>query len=126
MCIAYTVIGRNIREARKRKKMTQDAVAEAPEMTSPSYGRIERGELEVSLKRIAQLSIVLEVPIGSFVEGSVTLPDGSFPTYENPLPDSSDALASMEAIMQGCSEASIRLMLQLCGTVAQADKSNKS
>lgn len=125
MCIEYKVIGRHIRTARKQKKMTQEAVAEAIEMSCANYGKVERGQRKVNLPRLAQLSIALDVPIESLIAGSVVLPDGAFyhggiePQAQSTFP------TAMENIAKGCSEDSLRLMLQLCAVIAQEDKSKK-
>lgn len=56
MSIEYKVIGRNIRSARKAKKMTQEAVAEAIDMSPQHFGKVERGDRTINLQRLGQLS----------------------------------------------------------------------
>lgn len=124
MCIEYTVIGRNIRSKRDVKKLTQENVAEAIGMTPGSYGNLERGQRKVNLKRLAQLSILFEVPIESLVAGAVKMPDGSYLELDQTIGGMPEFLAAMAEIAMGCSEESLRLMLQLCRDVAQVDKSS--
>ena len=45
MAIEYKVIGRHIRAARKQKKMTQEAVAEALGVSLNHFGKVERGDV---------------------------------------------------------------------------------
>lgn len=122
--IEYSVIGRHMRAARKQKKLSQEGVANAIGMTTSSYGKIERGHRKINLTRLAELSIALDISIEALVEGCVVAPDGSFHQGKASISDSSDFLQAIEDIAKGCSEESLRLMLQLCTVVAQEDKSN--
>ena len=64
MAIEYTVIGRHIRAARKRKHLTQEDVADMIDMSPAHFGKVERGERPVNLQRLSQLGHVLDVPLG--------------------------------------------------------------
>jgi transcriptional regulator with XRE-family HTH domain len=124
MAIEYKVIGRHIRAARTNKQMTQEAVAEAIDMSCAHFGKVERGERPINLQRLAQLSALLEIPLEALVEGAVVA-DGSVFSHGN-LPDRSGFMDAVENIAKGCSEYSLRLMLRLCTAVAEEDKSGRS
>lgn len=124
MSIEYKVIGRHIRAARTNKQMTQEAVAEAIDMSCAHFGKVERGERPINLQRLAQLSALLEIPLEALVEGAVVA-DGSVSSHGN-LPDRSRFMDAVENIAKGCSESSLRLMLRLCTAVAEEDKSGRS
>ena len=87
MSIEYKVIGRHIRAARTNKQMTQEAVAEAIDMSCAHFGKVERGERPINLQRLAQLSALLEIPLEALVEGAVVADGGVSASHGN-LPDS--------------------------------------
>jgi len=125
MSIEYKVIGRHIRAARNQKKMTQEAVAEAIDMSSAHFGKVERGDRPINLHRLSQISMLLDVPLESLVEGAVLADEGTS-AIQTKLSDSSEFLDTMENIAKGCSAASLRLMLRLCAAVADEDKTQPS
>lgn len=105
--------------------MTQEAVAEAIEMSCAHFGKVERGERPINLSRLAQLSLLLDIPLESLVEGSIIPPEDSYLHQRRYIQEENDFLATMESITKGCSEASLQLMLQLCTAVAHADKTKQ-
>ncbi len=52
----------NIRKFRELKNLTRDEVATRLEMSLSGYAKLERGEVELSIKRLYQLADILEVP----------------------------------------------------------------
>lgn len=121
MSIEYKVIGRHIRAARNQKNMTQEEVAAAIEMSPAHFGKVERGDRPVNLHRLSQLSLLLEAPLESLVAGAVVPDDGtSLPSMN--LSSNSDFLEAVENVSKGCSENALRLMLRLCTTIADEDK----
>lgn len=56
-------IGKNIRKIRELNDLNQESVADMLGMSTVAYGRIERNETEVSLKRISQIAKVLNTDI---------------------------------------------------------------
>ena len=71
MEIDYKIIGQRIREARKKKGYSQEKLSEMIDVAVPYISRVERGE-KVNLKRLAQISKVLDVPIEYLIGGVVT------------------------------------------------------
>ena len=69
MSVSYKVIGRHIQEARKRMKLTQREIAEKLNMSDTYYGKIERGECRANLERLAQISVLLNVPLEDLISG---------------------------------------------------------
>lgn len=125
MSIEYKVIGRHIRAARKQKKMTQEAVAEAIEMSSAHFGKVERGDRPINLHRLSQLSQLLEIPLEKLVEGASVTDVMEITADSMGMTDSSDFIDSVGSLAKGCSEDALRLMLRLCAAVADEDKSKK-
>ena len=125
MFLEYKVIGRNIRDARKQKNMTQEQVAEAIDISLQHYGKVERGDRHINLPRLAELSVLLNVPIEKLVEGSVLRTDAEFPQFQTAT-GNSDFLQAIQQLSKGCSESALRLMLRLCFSVADEDKTKDS
>lgn len=121
MAIEYTVIGRHIRAARKRKHLTQEDVADMIDMSPAHFGKVERGERPVNLQRLSQISHVLDIPLEKLVEGASVADDGCAVRFEADG-DDTDFLESIESISKGCSPQALRLMLRLCAAVAEEDK----
>ncbi len=69
--INYEIIGMRIREKRLEKKLTQEKLAERLSISNEYMSKIEKGRAEVNLKRLAELSLVLECPIEYLIAGSV-------------------------------------------------------
>lgn len=56
-------IGKNIRKVRELNDFNQETVAKMLGMSAVAYGRIERNESDISLKRIDQIAKVLNTDI---------------------------------------------------------------
>jgi len=56
-------VGTRIREIRQLKKLTQEEVAEKSAVNATYYGRVERGDANVSLKLLADISVALGVSL---------------------------------------------------------------
>ena len=57
----YQQIGRQIRGARLRRKMTQAQLAEAADLSVPYISHVERGKKRVSLDALLRISQALDV-----------------------------------------------------------------
>lgn len=72
MSVDFKVIGERIREARIKAGITQEDLSEMLDITVAFISRVERGKAQVNLKRLAQISRVLDVPLEELVSGSTT------------------------------------------------------
>ena len=81
MEIDYKLIGERIREARKAKGLTQERLSEEIDVTIAFMSRIERGTSQINLKRLAQISTALDIPIEKLITALSNL--GGWPV--NPL-----------------------------------------
>ncbi len=68
MVIDYKLIGERIKEARINKCLTQEMLAEKIDVCVGYVSRIEKGT-QVNLKRLAQISLVLDVQMEYLVAG---------------------------------------------------------
>ncbi len=60
----YQLLGKRIREERKRLGITQESLATRAKISVNFLGHIERGTKKASLKTIERLASALEVPAG--------------------------------------------------------------
>lgn len=70
MAVCIEAIGRNIKQYRREKKMTQENMAQCVGITPLNYGRLERGERNVSLEQLDRIAEILEVPILKLLVGA--------------------------------------------------------
>ena len=56
-------LGSRIREIRKTRKMTQDALADKCNFEKGNLSRIETGQTNLTMKSLLKISQALEVPI---------------------------------------------------------------
>lgn len=118
MLVSYKTIGQNIRSARKENGLTQEQTAEKLKMSQLHFGRLERGERPASLEQLAQVALVLHVPLASLLNGCVMEED-----FTARPDDSAQALGkAVSRLSSGCSARARRLMLSLCQSVAASDK----
>lgn len=117
MAVSYKIIGRHIRAARKASNLTQEQVAEAMKFSVAHYGRLERGEREINMERLAQLSVLLNTSIERLVEGCV--PDA--PTIISEKAQENPFLNQMAHYAQFCKEETLQRMLKVCSALADED-----
>ncbi|MFB9076231.1 helix-turn-helix domain-containing protein [Flavobacterium procerum] len=61
-------IGNKIKSIRELKNYTQQYVAGRLEMTQAGYSKIEKGTASLSIEKLEQLSVILELPIESIIK----------------------------------------------------------
>ena len=66
----YQQIGRQIRGARLRRKMTQAQLAEAADLSVPYISHVERGKKRVSLDALLRISQALDVTVDQLLAGT--------------------------------------------------------
>ena len=115
MLVSYRVIGRNIREARRNKGLTQADVAESLGISLLHYGRLERGDRRAALEQIAAIAHTLEVSVSSLLEGCVEAlnDDGA---------GKKTIGTEIESIADGCKKQTRETMVEVCRILARADK----
>ena len=119
--ISYKIIGRHIRTARKRLHLTQESIAEMMHITVAHYGRLERGEREISLDRLAEVSVLLKTPIEQLLTGSI-------PLAENIIAENEPELTfqnQMSCYTKYCREETLQRMLRICEVLAREDTDQK-
>ncbi|MGP9631128.1 helix-turn-helix domain-containing protein [Halomonas sp. AOP42-C1-46] len=68
-----TTLGRNIREKRKKMGYSQDAFALAAGIDRSYIGRVERGEVNITVDKLYEISAVLHCEPASLLPAQTTL-----------------------------------------------------
>jgi transcriptional regulator with XRE-family HTH domain len=72
MALDYNIIGSRIKDARLSKHMTQEDLSERLNVSVAFLSRVERGNSRINLKRLNQISNILEVSEGYLLTGSAS------------------------------------------------------
>jgi transcriptional regulator with XRE-family HTH domain len=65
-------IGDRIKDYRLMLRLSQDNVAEEIGMSAGNYGKIERGEIDISSSHLVKLAKILKVHVGDFFDDRAT------------------------------------------------------
>ena len=69
--INYFTLGKHIKAAREARHITQEMLAEKMEVSIGHIYKIERGDSLINLERLAQICLILKVPIEDMIAGCV-------------------------------------------------------
>lgn len=72
MMLDYKIIGKRIKFERLKQMKTQKEISKEMKVTPVFYSRIENGQIHLSLKRLAEISILLDVSIDYLLHGIET------------------------------------------------------
>lgn len=65
----YSIIGKRIKIKRMKKRMTQEELAEKINVSTSFMSRIETGNVQINIKRLAEIADALEVSPGYLLTG---------------------------------------------------------
>ena len=57
------IVYKNIKKIRELKNLTREYVADELNMSTSGYGKIERGEVDLTISKLVRIASVLEVSI---------------------------------------------------------------
>ena len=118
MLVSYQIIGRNIRDARKRAGFTQAGAAVRLGMSQPHFGRIERGDRPVSLELIAQMAVAFDASVDDMLVGAIENQTVSL----SPNANAAELGRSVAECAAGCSERGLNLMFDMCKLISDYDR----
>ena len=78
MELDYEALGRRIRKARERTKMTQDRLAEKVNLSPSHMSHIESGKTKVSLPALVHIANVLDTTVDSLLHDNVVVTKEAF------------------------------------------------
>lgn len=62
-----TIIYKNIKTIREMKDLTRDYVAAELDMTTSGYGKIERGEIDITISKVYRLASIFEITVSDLL-----------------------------------------------------------
>lgn len=77
MNVNYTIIGKNISKVRKRRRLSQETLAEYVDVSSSFISQIELGKKQASLGILIRVSNVLGVTVDYLLNGNQTSDDST-------------------------------------------------
>ena len=107
MQIDYIRIGGHLRKAREQMHLTQAKVAEMIGVADNTYNCMERGQLQLSLKRIIQLCTIYHITPGTVLNDCCD--DLIDDTYQNALPECEDK-RELRLLVDKCSDETAYLV----------------
>lgn len=107
MSLDYNVIGSRIKEARRSKKLTQEALSEQLDVSVAFLSRVERGNSHINLKRLNQICDILEVSEGYVLNGA----DSTQNNYLN---------REFSELLEKCSPEKQKLIYEIAKTIAES------
>jgi transcriptional regulator with XRE-family HTH domain len=108
----YGLIGKRIKQAREDKGLTQEKLAESLDVSNAYISKIERGKTDVGLKRLSEISVVLEESMGYLLNGTNS--------------SSGDYLRNeITEMLEGCSPETIKLIASIIKPLVEFDKKNR-
>lgn len=69
MAVDFSIIGKRLKEARKRKELTQDQLSEKMGVSIAYLSKVETGKIHINLERLSQICDFLDVTEGEILNG---------------------------------------------------------
>jgi transcriptional regulator with XRE-family HTH domain len=106
MALDYKLIGARLKQARLDKELTQENLAEKLDVSVAYLSRVERGTLDISLKRLSEICGLLDVKEGAILNGVST-------TSKNYLNE------DFVHLLKNCPPEKVKLIYELAKTVIE-------
>lgn len=69
MAVDFSIIGKRIKQVRKKKGLTQDQLSEKMGVSIAYLSKVETGKIHINLERLSQICNLLEVTEGEILNG---------------------------------------------------------
>ena len=69
MAVDFSIIGKRIKEARKKKGLTQEQLVEKMGVSIAYLSKVETGKIHINLERLSQICTFLDVTEGEILNG---------------------------------------------------------
>ena len=70
MAVDFSIIGKLLKEARNKKGLTQENLAEAMGVSIAYLSKVETGRIHINIERLSQICDVLNITEGEILNGS--------------------------------------------------------
>lgn len=108
--VNYKLLGQHIQDVRKSRSISQEMLAEMLDVSVGHVGKIERGERYISLERLAEISVILKVPMEDLTAGCINAEKNFQPVVNASLPEIMDR---MHTLLEGQPQNIINLAVSL-------------
>ena len=102
----YGIIGMRLKQKRMEKKITQEKLAEALDVSVAYISRIERGSTEINLKRLTEICHILKISLSEILDG----------TSSN---SSNYLFTDFNNLLKNCPPEKIELIYKVAKTIAE-------
>lgn len=108
--VDYAVIGKHMKEIRKRMGLTQALMAERFGVSTGYYASLETGQNKISFARFVQLIMITQVPADFFLKGCCgemmdEMQCGQYLSAER---------MALDALLNRCSDQSVKAIHDVC------------
>lgn len=69
MAVDFTIIGKRIKQARKKKGLTQEKLVEKMDVSIAYLSKVETGKIHINLERLSQICSILGITEGEILNG---------------------------------------------------------
>lgn len=69
MAVDFSIIGKRLKEARKKKGLTQEHLSEKMGVSIAYLSKVETGKIHINLERLSEICGILEVTEGEILNG---------------------------------------------------------
>jgi transcriptional regulator with XRE-family HTH domain len=104
MVLDYVMIGQRIKGARKKKKFTQEKLAESLDVSTVYISQIENGKTKLSLEMLVRIAYLLNTEAGYFLTGTIFTVDEKVPH-------------EITVILQNSSPKKLKLIAEIIKTI---------
>lgn len=112
MAINYKLIGRRIKETRKRKNLSQAMLAEFADLSVAYIGHIETGRKQASLDSLIRIANVFNTTVDFLLAGNQTKDMGMY-------------VSELSQILEGCSTYEKQVIIDLAASAKEILIRNK-
>ena len=109
MAVSAQILGQRLQNARQKKGITQEQLAEIIDFSIPHLSRIERGSKPVYVHKLGLWCDALDVPIEEVLTGAA-------------IPANSGYNRQFGEIAEGCSPETVAAMLEVCRRIAEVER----
>lgn len=115
MAIDYKQLGRNIHAIRKKRKLTQQDLADILNYSPEHISQLEHGNRPIQLDALNQICEDLNVSFGELLFGATP---ALIAPKEERVSEDADAVTEFSALIHGCSQKRIENILSICRILA--------
>lgn len=108
MAVDFSIIGKRIKTARRKKGLTQENLVEKMGVSIAYLSKVETGRIHINLERLSQICNILDITEGEILNG-VSNNSSKYLNYE------------FNELLQNCSSKKQKLIYDIAKVIAEKD-----